>query len=224
MARVAAVVGLASEAAILRRAAGAHGVALTVRATGGRSAELSPALDALLASAPDVLVSFGLAGALSGALAPGDALCPEAVIAPGGDRLAVDRAWQTAVADAAGGHLVSGDIAGVDSPVTQPAAKVALASRTGAAGVDMESHAVAARAAGAAIPMLVLRAVADGAGRAVPTVALHLLDADGRIRWRALPRAVPHIRTLLALKRESARAHASLHPLADALMRAAAAR
>ncbi|SDF80833.1 Phosphorylase superfamily protein [Limimonas halophila] len=220
MSRIAAVTGLASEAAVLRAAAERGGVELTVRPAGADPQRTSEVAAELLAQSPDLLVSFGLAGALSGALRSGDALLPEAVIDPEGTRRPVDARWHAAVAAACDRPPVSGDIAGADAAVTTPQAKLALGERTGAAAVDMESHIVARAVERAGVPWLVLRAVSDPANRAVPPALLDLVRPDGGVRWQGIPRALLHPLALRALARDSRTAHATLSALADALMRA----
>lgn len=218
MSRIAAVTGLASEAAVLRAAAERAGVELDVRACGADPARAGHAADELVRGAPDVFVSFGVAGALSGALRAGDALLPEAVIEPDQVRRPVDARWHAAVAATFGRTLLSGDIAAADTPLTAPREKVALGERTGAAAVDMESHVVARAADRAGVPWLVLRAVSDPANRAVPPALLDLVRPDGGVRWRGIPRALLHPRAMYALARDSRAAHATLRGLADALI------
>jgi len=219
--RIAAVTGLASEAEVLRAAADAGGLELTVRAAGADPERTETTAAELLDAAPDVLVSFGLAGALSAALAPGDALLPEAVVDPDGTRWPADRAWHDAVGAAHGRGAVSGDLAGSDTAVATPRDKIALGERTGAVAVDMESHRVARAAHRGGVPWIALRAVSDPAGRGVPPALLDLVGPEGGVRWQRLPRALLHPRALRALARDSRTAHATLDRLAAALARAA---
>jgi hypothetical protein len=69
-------------------------------------------------------------------------------------------------------------IAGVDEPVTKAKARAALAARTGAMAVDMESHRVAELAAARGLPVVALRVVIDAAHRRVPPAALAFVS-DG---------------------------------------------
>lgn len=220
MTRIAAVTGLASEAAVLRAAADAGGLELAVRATGADAKRTETTAAELLDAAPGLIVSFGLAGALSAALTPGDALLPEAVVDPDGTRWPVDRAWHDAVGAAHGSGAVSGDLAGSDTPVATPRDKLALGERTGAVAVDMESHRVARAAHRRGVPWIALRAVSDPAKRGVPPALLDLVRPDGGVYWQRLPRALLHPRALGALARDSRTAHATLDRLAAALARA----
>jgi adenosylhomocysteine nucleosidase len=167
------------------------------------------------------LVSFGLAGGLIAALAPGDLLLPEAVILPHGDSLAADPAWRArlaAILERAGLHPRDTPIAASEHLVATPAAKAALVARSGAAAVDMESAGVAAVAAEAGLPFLVLRAVADRSDQGVPRAARAAIDDRGEIRQMAVLAGVLRrpweIVPLIGLGRSSARGLASLRRVA----------
>jgi adenosylhomocysteine nucleosidase len=76
--------------------------------------------------------------------------------------------------------------------------KAALAARTGAIAIDLESGSVARVAAEAGIPFIALRAICDPADRDLPPAALLALDAYGHARplavlWSVLrhPRQIP---------------------------------
>jgi len=121
------------------------------------------------------LVSFGLAGGLSDAMVPGDAVIPAEVILEDGRRVPVDAEWGLA-ADAAGTILA------VDRAVSSPTRKRELARRTGAFAVDMESGAVARVALEHGVPFIVVRAIADPAGRSLPPALDGVVAPDGRTR------------------------------------------
>ncbi len=222
MRRLAALTGLASEARILSAAAASADTDIeVVTAVGGADPDRARReAQRLVAAAPDLLVSFGLAGGLVDGLAPGDAVCPAKVRLSDGGDIATDPIWGAAFRAAWGQPLAECPVAGRDAPVTTPAAKRALARATGACIVDMESHVVAEAARRAGVPCLALRAVCDPAGRTVPTALLRLIDPRGRLRWRLLPTVLRHPGAALALGRDSRRATATLRDLAAALMRA----
>ena len=92
--------------------------------------------------------------------------------------------------------------------------KADLFESSGAAAVDMESHAVAAVARKYSLPFLPVRAVADPATRSVPEFALTALSPGGRIRPGAvIARLLARpweIRELLGLAVETRAAMASL--------------
>ncbi|MFQ5346248.1 MAG: hypothetical protein ACE5ED_00185 [Rhodothalassiaceae bacterium] len=185
MTRIGIVTGLAFEARALERAARRTSVADRVRihCAGPGPARARAAAEHLLAQGTGLLLSAGLAGGLDPALAPGDALLAEAVIAPDGARYDADAArldmTMRVLGDVEG--VRRGVLLGSGTPVTSPVEKARLYRDTGAHAVDMESHAVAAVAAAAAVPFLALRVLADPAHQAIPAAALAGMRADGRV-------------------------------------------
>lgn len=167
------------------------------------------------------LVSFGLAGGLAADLAPGDLLLPRTVVSPGGGEIATDPVWRDALLKILeqGGMQVHGmPIAGSEHIIATRAAKTALAARSGAAAVDMESHAVAEIATEAGLPFLVLRAVADRRDQVVPSAVHHTIDAEGAVLHHILItrllRRPWQMAPLIGLGRSSARGLASLRRVA----------
>ena len=135
------------------------------------------------------LLSFGLAGGLVADLAPGDLLLPETVVMPDGAGSATDASWRERLAARlrqAAVAVRSAPVAGSEHVVATPDAKRALAARSGAAAVDMESHAVAEVAIAAGLPFLVVRAIADRADQAIPRAARGAIDAQGDVRHLAV--------------------------------------
>jgi hopanoid-associated phosphorylase len=162
-------------------------------------------------------VSFGLAGGLSPAVAPGDLILADAVVLPHGERIATDLAWRSrlsALIEVAGRAPHQAAVAGSDRLLATVAAKRALFAATGALAVDMESHAVAEVAHAAGRPFLVLRAIADPADQALPRTATVALGPGGEVRLLAVARALlerpAELPALLRLGRQSRRALAAL--------------
>jgi len=154
------------------------------------------------------LISFGLAGGLDPALAPGTVLVPAAVL------LDAER-WDAndALLQRLGGATPRA-LYGGGEIVASAAAKAALHARTGAVAVDLESAAVARTARRHGLPFAVLRAVCDGAGRDLPRAALVALDGAGRIvglrvAWAAASRPW-EIPELIRLGGDAARARHAL--------------
>jgi adenosylhomocysteine nucleosidase len=180
------VVALPSEARGLR-AAGAGSTVLRVAVAGIGPQRAALAARRLVDEGAEALLSWGVAGGLSTALAPGDLLLPERIEAEG-EGWPVGAHWraqlQRELPQAAGGRLWCSR-----TPVLSVAEKQALAAR-GLSAVDMESAAVAAVAAMAGLPFVAIKAICDPAGRAVPRLVLELLDAEGRLRLLQLPGAI----------------------------------
>jgi hopanoid-associated phosphorylase len=175
--KVAAVTGLAAEAAVARRAG------LIAQASGGIAAQTTAIAESLLRDGAEALISFGLAGALAPALAPGALLVPRAVIDETGARYAVDTEWRMRMIDGlrgAGLWLEERDVLGAREAAASLARKAEFHRATGAVAIDLESHLVAQAAARAGRPFLMLRAIADSATQALPDAAVHGLAPNGK--------------------------------------------
>jgi adenosylhomocysteine nucleosidase len=124
-------------------------------------------------AAIDAVVSTGYCGALDPGLAPADVFVASEVRSPEG------KFRSSAVQ---GPKSISGPMYGADRVVQSAGEKRSLRERTGAAAVDMESHALAQAAAEAGIPFYCVRAVTDVAGEDMRFDFNAARDADGRIR------------------------------------------
>lgn len=215
---ILAVVGLAREARI------ASGPEITTIGAGGSPARLRRLL-AEREPACRTVVSFGIAGGLDPGLTAGTLVVASGVV--GSERRwatdpAIAAQWTDRITEA-GLLAVTADLAGVDEPVLNPAAKAALRSATGTVAVDMESHVAAAFAASRGVPFAAIRVVCDPAGRALPTLATQALRPDGGIDLAAILRNLlrhpAELAALPALARDAAtafkvlgRARAALGP------------
>lgn len=132
----------------------------------------------------DMLVSWGIAGALDPGLQSGALLVPEAVTGPEKDVLVL------AGCDAP--EAEAGRIAGSDSVVVTPEEKARLHATTGTRAVDMETHRIAMVGHRRAVPCMAIRAISDPAHRALPPGTEDALDDAGR------PRVLPVLAGLLA--------------------------
>jgi len=131
------------------------------------------------------LLSFGVSGALSDALKPGDVALARAVILRDGTRIAASPVFAPLLsreAAAAGIVLRHVDMADAGEVISDAAAKRALGRRTGAHAVDMESGAVAHVAREMGVPFTALRAISDGVDHALPHAALGAVGPGGDIR------------------------------------------
>jgi adenosylhomocysteine nucleosidase len=153
-----------------------------------------------------LLISWGLAGGLSTAVAPGTVVLAKRVLAEGAAPLAVDADWHSRLAALTDGLAVDyGDLLTVAEPLESPAAKRAAAASSNAVAVDMESAGIAAAAARARVPFVALRVVVDGIDDALPAGAQQWLDEQGRTRASAVLRAVVDARQWRTLLRLGAR-------------------
>ncbi|MFN0010379.1 MAG: adenylyltransferase/cytidyltransferase family protein [Phycisphaerales bacterium] len=194
------------EAAVVRavRAAGAHTPIRVVRTGIGKDAILAALVRELAAA-------VGAGGAVGGA----EGHAPSLVIlagACGGLRPTADvpsisriidehgHTWPRGIGfDPAGVTLVA-----VDRIIATPQDKAALAAATGAAIVDMESHAFAAACETRGLAWSVIRGVSDTPDESLPAEVLAWITPDGRTRsLRAFldllrrPWLIPHIIRLL---------------------------
>ena len=170
---VVAVTGLAKEARI------AAGPGVRAIAGGGNAPALVAALERELARGAGAVISFGIAGGLAEDVVGGTWLIARAIVTPA-ERWPCDLAWARILAERLPGARTA-DLAGVDVPVTEPAAKRALHRTTGAAAVDTESHIAAAIAAAHGLPFAAFRVVADSVRRGLPPAASVALAPDGNI-------------------------------------------
>ena len=204
----AIIVGMKSEAALLP-------AATMLACAGGVTARAEALAREFAARGATALVSFGIAGGLDPALAPGDLVIGSGVETPDGV-VDCDPQWRDrllAVLKTARLGLVHG------SPVAAAtlAHKQALFQRQGAVIVDMESGGVAQAARALGLPLCVIRAVADPASRALPLSALAGLDAEGNARpWpviKGLLRRPADLPGLIRVGLDSQRALSALRDL-----------
>jgi adenosylhomocysteine nucleosidase len=213
------VAALASECASLRAHASRSGWHVVQCGPGPARAAAGAAR--ALECGVSALVSWGLAGGLDAALAPGTVVAPRRVLRHDGESLVVDSGLHLGLASLADEFaLVYGDLLSVPAALESPAAKSAAAAQTHAVAVDMESAAVAEAAARARVPFVALRVVVDGAGDALPQGAERWIDEQGRRRASAALHAVVswrQWRPLLTLAKRYRVANGVLERLAHAL-------
>ncbi len=213
-AAVLAVAGLAREARI------AAGPGVEPVQAGGRPDRLRALLAARSAEPVRAVVSFGIAGGLDPALAPGDVVVAEAVWVAAEAGFERHPASATLVSgirrrlSGLGPRMIVADLAGVEAAVMTPEAKAALRARTGAAAVDMESQVAAAYAAAHGLPFAAIRVVCDPAERALPAFAANALkpngDPDILAVLAALARREARIGEVVRLARDSGEAFRGL--------------
>lgn len=208
--------GLAAEAKIARRA----GLSAVV---GGGNHRRTVAVVEEAAPRAEILVSFGIAGALAPSLKAGDIVLSTEVVDDDRNWLSSERLRPQLAELALEIGAFEGPVLGVRTALATEADKRRAWQQTAAIAVDMESVVVARAAAALGIPFVVLRAIADPAGRELPPAALVPLDAGGRPAIGQVlasvmrrPRQLP---TLLGVAREARQALQALVGPAHALNR-----
>jgi adenosylhomocysteine nucleosidase len=191
---VGIVVALPVEARALGRArprpdglaALANDALLAVSGMGARAAAARAA--SLVSAGADALVSFGLAGGLDPALAPGAILLPGEVLPADGASLTTTPAWREQIARALEAHrpFVHGRLLTSSRVLGTVAEKAEAFRRTSAAAVDMESFGVAQVAEAHRLPFVAVRVIVDGATDPLPRVLSGSAGPDGQLRWSRL--------------------------------------
>jgi adenosylhomocysteine nucleosidase len=131
------------------------------------------------------LLSFGICGGLVPEVKVGDLVLADAVHHHRGGHWTTDETWRQAVHNAlaanprARARVHLGRLTGSAVIVDRPDAKRALAEKTKAIAVDMESHAVAEVAHELGLPMLVVRTCSDAVDHRLPLEALDAVTGDG---------------------------------------------
>ncbi|HEY7787684.1 MAG TPA: phosphorylase [Casimicrobiaceae bacterium] len=188
---VVAVTGLAVEARI------AAGPGVRALAGGLDGQQLAAALEREVARGVGAIISFGIAGGLVADLATGTWLVGRGIVTPTIYR-PCDMTWTLTLRERLPGARYD-DLAGLDAPVTEPAAKRALQRATSAIAVDTESHIAAAVAAAHGLPFAVFRVIADPVGRALPPAASAALRPGGAINVAAVVRSLARTPSQLPL-------------------------
>ena len=210
------VTGLAAEARCVRQG---HSRFIC---TGGCSTRARGGAERLVKQGVCALCSFGLAGGLHPGLPAGTLLLPKTVVLPEGGEIETDSVWRERLfylARSADLDPLSSTVVGSDDLVATPAAKADLHRSSGAAAVDMESHAVGEVAKAAKLPFVVVRVIVDGHDETIPEAARQGLGAEGKIKPLAvlmeLMRRPRQTKSVIRLGRESGRALGALRRVAD---------
>lgn len=166
-----------------KEARAARGSGIRTICSGGDSARLRSLLHTLDPAPFCGVVSFGIAGGLDPALAPGDILVGTAVGHRERRHSAKNTLSDTLMANAKRHHgaVATGEFVGSDEAIIRIEDKAVLRTRTGAAAVDMESHVVAEWADRYDLPFAILRVISDPAHRALPPLAAQALTPSGRV-------------------------------------------
>lgn len=180
--RLGVITGLANEADCLN--VFDYDERPAVRVSGASAKRAGEAAQALVSSGCTALVSLGLSGALNPYHVPGDVLVPDAVAGPDGRRYIADPDWRSSLETALSATMVveNGIIVGSDVPLLTMEQKIACRMSSGAAAVDMESHAIAAVAGRHGLPFVALRVIADSHRLSIPPWTLNGIQENGQVR------------------------------------------
>ena len=198
----------------------ADGTLLAVSGMGGAAAAQSAA--ALIGAGATALASWGMAGGLDPALAPGTIFLPSEVISPDGAAIETARDWceRLGAALATQRPVTRGRLLTSRTAIGSPADKATLFRETGAAAVDMESLAVAEVARVHRLPFIAVRVIVDSAADALPRAVTAAADSEGHLQiWRlmgALARTPADLAPLIRLARRYRAANRSLAAVARA--------
>lgn len=178
---------------------------------GGNAATLDRDLDGQAGLFPGIILSCGIAGALTPTLVPGDVVID-------GDAAVVDRLARALP------HAHRGGIVGNDAIVATASEKRLLNERTGALAVDMESHVAARVASRKGLPFAALRVISDRAEDDLPPAALVGMRPDGGMALGAvltsLARAPRQLPALIRTGRQADQAFRGLETAFEAIIRA----
>ena len=208
---IGVVAALAAEGRALRGGESGRLLEKTLlQVSGVGAAAATRAAESLVRRGARALISWGVAGALDPALAPGAICLPAVVLERAGNegdgtRLPTHAAWRATLAAAlrtrglltaraaaagvvaaravtAGPLLTEGTLlSGVSEALSSVATKRAAHAATGAVAVDMESAAVARVAEREGLPFVVLRVIVDTAADEIPGSIVNASRA-GRVR------------------------------------------
>jgi len=166
------------------RLLGEHSYRIVVSGPG--QANAARVTNELVRDGCEILLSWGLAGGLDRALAPGDVVVAERLLTRGGQTLEADGGLVELVHSRLAGAR-RGTVLSLDGPAAGAREKLHLRERFGADAVDMESSAVAHVARSAGLGFLSVRAIVDPATFEVPAAALAGMGSDGALSvWRTL--------------------------------------
>ena len=192
-----------------------------IRCAGANAGRARTAALDLLAEGCDALLSFGIAGGLDPLLEPGTTIVADAVVTQTGRKFQTTDLWRERLLRALNGlpGVRSATVVGSDSPISTEVERLALCEASGAAAVDMESHAVAEVASAAEVPFLALRVVADTFTDFVPMWVNDCISGDGSIKPLALTTGIiSHPADIVALLRLARTSRTALNQLHRALL------
>lgn len=167
------------------------------------------AVHELIRAGAQWIASAGFAGGLDPVAGVGDVIVANRILsyADPSDVLESDPRLLPAVPPSGrfGFVIRHADLVTVDTVVCAAAEKAAIYRSTGAAAMDMESHAAAQECRRAGIPFIAVRSISDGADENLPEITPALTTAGNTLRRLALLCSDPGVWFQLARLRAQAR-------------------
>lgn len=203
MTKLGVITGLKFEADIIRRAAQKlnhdHPHYASVAGNQDRSFE---AAKAFVKAGAKGLISFGIAGGLTGEVPVGTLILASEVYCGKGGVYKTDETWRKDLEEVLKSEIsaVTGPMISLPHALESEDQKRGAHTDTGAFGVDMESFGVAKAAKEMKVPFIVIRAVSDGAADTLPACVVPAMGKDGEIKIgpilksiAANPGDIPHL-------------------------------
>jgi hypothetical protein len=223
---VGIITGLQSEADCLRNIASELDLRILVSGVSPMRAE---ALARQLGeSRCDLLLSFGIAGALRPGIKTGDLLVPALIKRKGGSSYETDAGIRTRLLQAARAALpelavLDDALLGTDTLISGEIEKLSAGDKYAAAAADMESHSIAIAAEAHGLPLIAVRAVLDDFGTELPGFVNDWVTPEGKPDYaKVLASAVmrpANIPKMVGLAGISRIAHRSLRRVAPLISR-----
>jgi adenosylhomocysteine nucleosidase len=229
MNRLGIVTGLKSESALILNALNDElpRPPIMVQCRGPGPERATRAAEILLNAGCTALMSFGLAGGLAPMHSSGTILLPRTILRlPATDSstgLSVDPTWHAALSSRfkrdSSCRVSTGPLLSSAHVVATAADKKSLYDLLGAAGVDMESHAVAQVAAQYGVPFVAVRMILDPVDQSIPDALRAAMTEDGDIDSKAGFMALFRAPGLIGAARRLNRQSTSVHKQLDKLLR-----
>ena len=193
-----------------------HGIQTTLAGPGPDNAVI--AAERLLDAGFEVLISWGLAGGLDPALAPGTLVVCERVLTTDDQAIASDVEWTAKLtAKFASLTAVTGTVLSVREPVGASAEKGRLRATFAADVVDMEAAAVSKVATAARVPFAAVKCVVDPADFDLPRAALAAFTSAGVLNvWAMTAHMLRHPVEIPAMLRLGRGYREAIHTLTAA--------
>ena len=177
--RIVVATGTQREAAVLRDSG------WTVIAGGGDASDLRDRLREASADA-ELILSFGMAGALDHRLQIGDWVVGDAIV--GGADAPCDPYWRDRLAAVL--RATVGSVFADGRMIVDAGEKARLVNACGAVAVDMESHVAAAVARDRGLPLAIARCVSDRADQPLPPAFAVAMRPGGSLAVGAMLRSI----------------------------------